>query len=56
MNYVKSPLNYIGGKYKLLKQIIPLLPIRIQNLWRLAVWVSPKESILNIIVKSVIQH
>lgn len=26
MNYVKSPLNYIGGKYKLLKQIIPLLP------------------------------
>lgn len=24
--YVKSPLNYIGGKYKLLKQIIPLFP------------------------------
>lgn len=24
--YVKSPLNYIGGKYKLLSQIIPLFP------------------------------
>lgn len=25
-NYLKSPLNYIGGKYKLLNQIIPLFP------------------------------
>ncbi len=25
-SYIKSPLNYIGGKYKLLNQIIPLLP------------------------------
>ena len=24
--YVKSPLNYIGGKYKLLSQILPLFP------------------------------
>lgn len=24
--YVKSPLNYVGGKYKLLEQIIPLFP------------------------------
>lgn len=24
--YIKSPLNYVGGKYKLLNQIIPLLP------------------------------
>lgn len=24
--YIKSPLNYTGGKYKLLPQIIPLLP------------------------------
>src|SRR5699024_3366332 len=24
--YIKSPLNYIGGKYKLLEQIIPLFP------------------------------
>lgn len=25
-NFVKSPLNYTGGKFKLLNQIIPLLP------------------------------
>lgn len=25
-DYIKSPLNYIGGKYKLLSQIIPLFP------------------------------
>ena len=24
--YIKSPLNFTGGKYKLLPQIIPLLP------------------------------
>lgn len=24
--YTKSPLNYVGGKYKLLPQIIPLFP------------------------------
>lgn len=24
--YLKSPLNYIGGKYRLLKQILPLFP------------------------------
>ncbi len=29
--YVKSPLNYIGGKFKLLPQIIPLFPDRINN-------------------------
>jgi len=27
--YIKSPLNYIGGKYKLLNQIIPLFPKKI---------------------------
>ena len=27
--YVKSPLNYIGGKYKLLPQILPLFPHKI---------------------------
>jgi len=28
MNYkkIKSPLNYIGGKYKLLERILPLFP------------------------------
>lgn len=31
MTYVKSPLNYTGGKYKLLKQIIPLFPENINT-------------------------
>jgi DNA adenine methylase len=26
MDYIKSPLNYIGGKYKLLKDILPCFP------------------------------
>ncbi len=30
-NYLKSCLNYTGGKYKLLKQIIPLFPKNIHN-------------------------
>lgn len=29
--YIKSPLNYIGGKYKLLEQIIPLFPKKIDT-------------------------
>ena len=29
--YIKSPLNYIGGKYKLLKQIMPLFPSNINT-------------------------
>nr|ACZ62643.1 BtsCIM methylase [Ureibacillus thermosphaericus] len=29
--YVKSPLNYVGGKYKLLNQIIPLFPEKINT-------------------------
>lgn len=29
--YIKSPLNYIGGKYKLLNQIIPMFPERIET-------------------------
>lgn len=29
--YIKSPLNYIGGKYKLLPQIIPLFPNEINT-------------------------
>lgn len=29
--YIKSPLNYIGGKYKLLPQIIPLFPTNINT-------------------------
>ncbi|MCR0867559.1 Dam family site-specific DNA-(adenine-N6)-methyltransferase [Staphylococcus aureus] len=29
--YLKSPLNYIGGKYKLLNQIVPLFPKNIST-------------------------
>ena len=31
MRYIKSPLNYVGGKYKLLDQIIPLFPKKINS-------------------------
>lgn len=30
-NLIKSPLNYIGGKYKLLQQILPLFPRKIST-------------------------
>ncbi len=30
-NLIKSPLNYIGGKYKLLNQILPLFPKKIDT-------------------------
>ena len=26
MELIKSPMNYVGGKYKLLNQILPLFP------------------------------
>lgn len=29
MSYIKSPLNYVGGKHKLLPQILPLFPNKI---------------------------
>ena len=31
MSYIKSPLNYTGGKYKLLSQILPLFPNEIDT-------------------------
>jgi DNA adenine methylase Dam len=31
MTYVKSCINYTGGKYRLLKQILPLFPNKIDN-------------------------
>lgn len=31
MEYIKSPLNYTGGKYKLLAQILPLFPKEIDT-------------------------
>lgn len=30
-NYIKSPLNYVGGKHKLLPQILPLFPEQINT-------------------------
>lgn len=30
-NYIKSPLNYVGGKYKLLPTIIPMFPDKINT-------------------------
>ena len=33
--YIKSPLNYMGGKYKLLPQILPLLPEKIGTFYDL---------------------
>ena len=29
--YIKSPLNYVGGKFKLLKEILPLFPEKIST-------------------------
>lgn len=34
-NYIQSPLNYTGGKYKLLKQILPLFPKKIGKFYDL---------------------
>ena len=31
MELIKSPMNYTGGKYKLLKQILPLMPEKIDG-------------------------
>lgn len=31
VNYIKSPLNYIGGKYRLLNQILPYFPNKIDK-------------------------
>lgn len=30
-NYIQSPLNYTGGKYKLLNQLVPLFPKNINT-------------------------
>lgn len=31
MEYVKSPLNYTGGKYKLLPQLLELFPKQVNT-------------------------
>ncbi|SFV61133.1 Adenine-specific methyltransferase [hydrothermal vent metagenome] len=35
VKYLKSPLNYTGGKFKLLKQILPLFPEKIETFYDL---------------------
>ena len=35
LNFVKSPLNYTGGKFKLLPKIIPLFPSKIDTFYDL---------------------
>ena len=32
-NLIKSPMNYTGGKFKLLKQILPLFPEKIEGMF-----------------------
>ena len=43
--YIKSPLNYVGGKYKLLPQIMPLFPDNIDTFYDLYVMI-PKQLLL----------
>ena len=61
-NFIKSPFNYTGGKYKLLNQIIPLFPSEIDTFYDLfagganvAVNVKAKKIIANDIQHQVIQ-
>ena len=61
MNLVKSPLNYTGGKYKLLPQLLPLFPKDINTFVDLftggvnvAVNVNAKNIISNDYMKQII--
>ena len=52
--YIKSPLNYMGGKYKLLPQILPLFPKNIDTFidlfgggFNVGINVSAKEVVYN---------
>ena len=60
-NLIKSPLNYTGGKYKLLSQILPLFPNNINTFIDLfcggcnvGINVNAKEIICNDIISNVI--
>jgi len=51
--YILSPLNFTGGKYKLLPQILPLFPEKINTfvdifLWRLQCWSKCKRQEYNL--------
>jgi len=61
MSYIKSPLNYVGGKYKLLPQIIPLFPKDIDTFYDLfcggcnvGINVEAKQIVANDILSPVI--
>lgn len=61
-NYIKSPMNYIGGKYKILNQILPLFPKDIECFIDLfsggcnvGVNVSAKKIICNDIIHYIIE-
>ena len=41
-DYIKSPMNYIGGKYKLLPQLLPLFPQKISMFY---IWLEEITSI-----------
>lgn len=59
--YVKSPLNYVGGKYKLLPKIIPLFPQEINTFidlfgegFNVGINVNAKHLVYNDICKQVV--
>jgi DNA adenine methylase Dam len=60
--YIKSPLNYVGGKYKLLKEIIPMFPEKINTFvdlfgggFNVGVNINSEHIIYNDIQKEVVQ-
>lgn len=60
--YIKSPLNYVGGKYKLLSQILPLFPKEIDTFYDLfgggfnvGINVDAKKHVYNDILKPVVE-
>ena len=59
---IKSPLNYVGGKYKLLSQILPLFPKEIDTFYDLfgggfnvGINVDAKKHVYNDILKPVVE-
>lgn len=60
--YIKSPLNYVGGKYKILKEITPLFPSKINTFvdlfgggFNVGVNVNAEHIVYNDIQKEVVQ-
>lgn len=60
--YIKSPLNYVGGKYKLLKEILPLFPNKINTFvdlfgggFNVGINVNAEHTIYNDLEKHVVE-